>query len=102
MNVSSWSIKNPIPSVLLFVLLTLLGVMSFRAMKVQQFPDIDLPLVTVTASLPGATADTLASTGHFDHSSTRAPPANRLTLAPVRPHGLDSDGLLRRHMTVLG
>lgn len=54
MNVSSWSIKNPIPSVLLFVLLTLLGVMSFRAMKVQQFPDIDLPLITVTASLPGA------------------------------------------------
>jgi len=54
MNVSSWSIRNPIPAVMLFVLLTLLGVMGFRAMKIQQFPDIDLPTVTVTASLPGA------------------------------------------------
>jgi len=54
MNVSSWSIRNPIPAVLLFLLLTLVGVMGFRAMKIQQFPDIDLPTVMVTASLPGA------------------------------------------------
>jgi len=53
-NVSSWSIRNPTPSVLLFVLLTLLGLMGFRAMKIQNFPDIDLPMVTVTALLPGA------------------------------------------------
>ena len=54
MNVSAWSIRNPIPSVLLFIMLTLFGLMSFRAMKIQQFPDIDLPTVSVTASLPGA------------------------------------------------
>jgi multidrug efflux pump subunit AcrB len=53
-NVSSWSIRNPTPAILLFVLLTLLGVMGFRGMKIQQFPDIDLPTVTVTAALPGA------------------------------------------------
>jgi len=54
MNVSSWSIRNPIPGVLLFVMLTLVGLMGFRAMKIQNFPDIDLPTVSVTASLPGA------------------------------------------------
>jgi len=54
MNVSAWSIKNPIPAVMLFVLLTLAGLMSFKAMKVQQFPDMELPTVTVSASLPGA------------------------------------------------
>ncbi|MEO7547990.1 MAG: efflux RND transporter permease subunit, partial [Ramlibacter sp.] len=54
MNVSSWSIKNPIPAVMLFVLLTFAGMLSFNAMKVQNFPDIDLPTVSVTASLPGA------------------------------------------------
>jgi len=54
MNVSAWSIRNPIPAVLLFLMLTLLGVMAFKGMKIQQFPDIDLPTVTVTASLPGA------------------------------------------------
>ena len=53
-NVSSWSIRNPTPSILLFLLLTLAGLVGFRAMKVQNFPDIDLPMVTVTASLPGA------------------------------------------------
>jgi multidrug efflux pump subunit AcrB len=54
MNVSSWSIKNPIPAVMLFVLLTFGGMLAFKAMKVQNFPDIDLPTVNVSASLPGA------------------------------------------------
>ncbi|OOG48410.1 efflux RND transporter permease subunit [Polaromonas sp. A23] len=54
MNVSSWSIKNPIPAVMLFVLLSFGGMLSFKAMKVQNFPDIDLPTVSVSASLPGA------------------------------------------------
>ncbi|MBK8402165.1 efflux RND transporter permease subunit [Propionivibrio sp.] len=54
MNVSTWSIRNPIPVVLLFLMLTVLGLMAFKGMKVQQFPDIDLPTVTITANLPGA------------------------------------------------
>jgi multidrug efflux pump subunit AcrB len=53
-NVSSWSIRNPTPAVLLFVMLTLAGLMAFSAMKIQQFMDVDLPTVVVTASLPGA------------------------------------------------
>ncbi len=53
-NVSAYSIRNPVPSVLLFIMLTLLGVMGFRSMKIQQFMDIDLPMVIVTAALPGA------------------------------------------------
>ena len=52
-NVSSWSIKNPIPAVMLFVMLCFAGMVSFGSMKVQNFPDIDLPTITVTASLPG-------------------------------------------------
>lgn len=54
MNVSAWSIRNPTPAILFFVLLTLAGLMAFKAMKIQQFMDIDLPMVTVTATLPGA------------------------------------------------
>ncbi len=54
MNFSTWSIKNPIPSVMLFIMLTVVGLMSFKALTIQQFPDIELPSVTVTASLPGA------------------------------------------------
>ncbi|MBL0421195.1 efflux RND transporter permease subunit [Ramlibacter sp. AW1] len=54
MNVSAWSIRNPIPAAMLFVLLTFAGLFAFQAMKVQNFPDIDLPTVSVTATLPGA------------------------------------------------
>ena len=54
MNVSAWSIRNPTPSILFFILLTLAGLLGFQAMKIQNFPDIDLPMVTVSASLPGA------------------------------------------------
>ena len=57
MNVSAWSIRNPIPAVLGFVLLTFMGVMAFKAMKIQLFPDIDLPMITVTATMPGASPD---------------------------------------------
>ncbi len=59
MNVSAWSIRHPIPAIMLFVLLTLGGLMSFRAMKIQQFPDLELPTVSVTASLPGASPSQL-------------------------------------------
>ena len=54
MNFSSLSIKNPIPAIMLFVLLGLAGMLSFKSSAVQDFPDIELPIVTVTASLPGA------------------------------------------------
>ncbi|MGY6564624.1 MAG: efflux RND transporter permease subunit [Halomonadaceae bacterium] len=54
LNTSSWAIRNPIPVVLLFVLLTSLGMMSFRGMPIQDLPDVDIPRVVVSASLPGA------------------------------------------------
>jgi multidrug efflux pump subunit AcrB len=53
-NFSSLSIKHPVPAIMLFVLLTLAGLLSFKASVVQDFPDIELPIVTVSASLAGA------------------------------------------------
>jgi multidrug efflux pump subunit AcrB len=54
MNVSAWCIRNPIASIMFFIMLSFAGVLSFKGMKVQNFPDLDLPTVTVSASLPGA------------------------------------------------
>jgi multidrug efflux pump subunit AcrB len=59
LNVSSWSIDNPVATTLLFILLTLAGVGGFVAMKIQNFPDIDFPIVTITAELPGASPSQL-------------------------------------------
>src|SRR5450830_1502367 len=54
MNFSSLSIKHPVPAIMLFVLLSLAGILSFRASVVQDFPDIELPIVIVSAQLSGA------------------------------------------------
>ena len=54
MNFSAYSIKNPLVAILLFSLLTLCGLFAFKQMKIQQFPDIDLPAVVVTVTMAGA------------------------------------------------
>jgi len=59
MNVSAWCIRNPIPAMMLFVLLSFGGMQSYQSMKIQNMPDLDLPTVTVSASLPGASPSQL-------------------------------------------
>ncbi|MGY5797335.1 efflux RND transporter permease subunit [Rheinheimera faecalis] len=59
LNISSWAIRTPTPAILLFVLLTFAGLLGFQSMKVQDLPDLELPTVTVTASLPGASPSQL-------------------------------------------
>jgi HAE1 family hydrophobic/amphiphilic exporter-1 len=60
-NISAWSIKNPIPTVLLFIVLTIAGIRGFMDMRVNNFPDIDFPLVVVAAAQPGAAPPELES-----------------------------------------
>ncbi|MBB3951018.1 efflux RND transporter permease subunit [Aureimonas jatrophae] len=54
MNVSAWAIRHPLPTTVLFVVLTALGLLSFRSLPITYFPTIDVPLVTVTIGDPGA------------------------------------------------
>lgn len=53
-NISAASIRNPIPVVLLFVILTIVGVMSYFRLPVNNFPNVDLPVVAVTVVQSGA------------------------------------------------
>ena len=53
-NISTWSIRNPLAAAMLFVLLTFTGVISFSGMKIQNYPDIGLPTIILSTSLPGA------------------------------------------------
>ena len=53
-NISAWSIRNPVVPIVLFVALTIAGVMSFMNMDVQNDPDIEFPVVVVSISQPGA------------------------------------------------
>jgi hydrophobe/amphiphile efflux-1 (HAE1) family protein len=54
MNISALSIRNPVPAVLLFILLTVLGFLGFERLGVQNFPDMDIPTVNISATLEGA------------------------------------------------
>src|SRR4051812_12412061 len=53
-NISAWSIRNPVPPIVLFVALTLAGLVSFMRMSVNQNPEITFPGVYVQISQPGA------------------------------------------------
>lgn len=53
-NFSAWSIRKPVPSILLFFVLCVLGIMSFVNLPVTRFPNIDIPLVSVTVTQSGA------------------------------------------------
>ncbi|WP_085810911.1 efflux RND transporter permease subunit [Sphingomonas sp. TZW2008] len=53
-NISAWSIRNPVPSIVLFVILTVAGIVSFIRMDINREPDIDFPAVAVEISQPGA------------------------------------------------
>lgn len=53
MNLATWSIRDPIPALLLFAMLTLAGLWGFRGLAVQDLPDVTLPSVKVSLLQPG-------------------------------------------------
>lgn len=53
-SVATWSIRNPWPTLLCFLALCLAGLWSFSQLKVQNFPDLDLPTITAWVAVPGA------------------------------------------------
>ncbi|NTI72694.1 efflux RND transporter permease subunit [Rhizobium rhizogenes] len=82
MNFSAFSIRNPVPAILLFAMLAVGGLLAFKYLPVQNFPDMDLPTISVTATLDGAAPaqletevartieDSLASLSYLDHITT--------------------------------
>ncbi|WP_324699436.1 efflux RND transporter permease subunit [Novosphingobium sp. RL4] len=54
LRISAWAIRNPIPVALLFILLTISGTVAYLRMPVKQFPNVNLPIVTVTVTQSGA------------------------------------------------
>ncbi len=54
MNVSAWSIRNPLPSVLFSIILLVLGWTSFTKLAVTRLPAADIPVISVAVSQFGA------------------------------------------------
>ncbi|MFT4021142.1 MAG: efflux RND transporter permease subunit [Acinetobacter sp.] len=62
MNLSRIFILRPIATMLLSLALTLLGILSFNLLPVAPLPQIDTPTIRVSASLAGASPETMAAT----------------------------------------
>ena len=58
-NFSTWSINRPLPAILAFVLLGIVGLVGFNQLAVSRFPDIAFPGITVTIAQPSATPSQL-------------------------------------------
>lgn len=54
MNFSAWAIRNPIAPILGFVLLMYLGYQSFNTLPITRFPNIDVPIVSISVTQSGA------------------------------------------------
>jgi multidrug efflux pump subunit AcrB len=60
-NISSWAIRNPVFPLVLFAALSLMGLVSFLRMDINQMPDISFPAASVTVVQPGAAPSELES-----------------------------------------
>ncbi|KFD01745.1 AcrB/AcrD/AcrF family protein, partial [Rahnella aquatilis CIP 78.65 = ATCC 33071] len=62
MNISRFFIFRPVATLLLTMAILLLGLLGYRLLPVAPLPQVDFPTILVSASLPGASPETMAAT----------------------------------------
>lgn len=82
-------IYRPVATILLSVAITLCGILGFRMLPVAPLPQVDFPVIMVSASLPGASPET---NGVF-----RCHAAGALTWAHCRSQRNDLQQFARQH-----
>jgi len=61
MNISEPFIRRPVATTLLLIAITLAGAVAFRLLPVSPLPQVDFPTISVSAGLPGASPEIMAS-----------------------------------------
>ena len=61
MNLPEFSIRRPVTTTLIMVAILLFGILGFRLLPVSDLPNVDFPIILVSAALPGANPETMAS-----------------------------------------
>ena len=54
LNVSAWSIRRPLPAIVVSVILVILGALSFFALPITRLPSVDVPVVSIAVAQFGA------------------------------------------------
>ena len=65
-------IYRPVATILISLAITLCGILGFRLLPVAPLPQVDFPVIMVSASLPGASPETMASSVATRWSAPRA------------------------------
>jgi hydrophobe/amphiphile efflux-1 (HAE1) family protein len=90
-NISAWSIRTPIPTIVLFLVLLVAGVISFITLGIDENPNIDVPVVSVTVNEVGAAPseletevtrkieDSIATIGNIKHITSIVNEGSSLT-----------------------
>lgn len=102
MNISAWSIRRPIPSIVLFMILMVAGFFCYSRLGIDENPNIDVPIVTVTITETGAAPseletqvtrkveDAIAGIGNIKHITSTVNEGISLTAIEFEL-GTDSD-----------
>ena len=61
MNISEPYIRRPVMTTLMMAAILLFGMMAYRLLPVSDLPNVDFPVIVVTANLPGASPQTMAA-----------------------------------------
>jgi hydrophobic/amphiphilic exporter-1 (mainly G- bacteria), HAE1 family len=61
MNIAAIFIRRPVMTTLVMVAILLFGIMAYRQLPVSDLPNVDFPTIQISASLPGANPETMAS-----------------------------------------
>ena len=95
-NISAWSIRRPVPSLVLFMVLLALGYMSFQQLPITRFPNVDVPIVQVRVYQSGAAPseletqvtkkieDAIASVNGVKHMTSTVTEGSSLTIIEFR------------------
>jgi len=93
MNISSPYIRRPVATALLTIGIFLVGLVAFPFLPVAPLPQVEFPTIQVSASLPGASAETMAS-------SVATPLENQLARIPGITQMTSTSGLGRTSITI--
>src|SRR5919205_3813092 len=61
MNIAELFIRRPVMTTLVMLGILLFGIMGYRLLPVSDLPNVDFPTLQVSAALPGASPETMAS-----------------------------------------
>ncbi len=81
MNISAPFIRRPVATTLLTVGVTLIGLVAFRFLPVAALPQVEFPTINVSAGLPGASPETMATSvaAPLEHQFTRIAGVTEMT-----------------------